>query len=168
LNIGPAQQNHLSGGTPMHTFTLIHVVLSLIGIASGLVVIYGFLTGMRLRLWNSLFLATTILTSVTGFFFPFKGITPGIVLGIVSLVILAIALLAASKGWTKTYIGTCSAAEFFNVLVLIVQSFQKIPALHAYAPKGTEPIVAICQGTAFAVFAVLALVAMRKKAFVLL
>ena len=134
----------------MHTFTLIHVVISLIGIATGLVVIYGFLTGMRLRSWNSLFLVTTTLTSVTGFFFPYKGITPGIVLGIVSLVILAVALLALSKGWTKTYIATCSSAEFFNVLVLIAQSFQKIPALHAYAPKGNEPIVA-----------------MRKKAFVL-
>jgi len=152
---------------PMHTFTLIHVVISLIGIATGLVVIYGFLTGMRLRSWNSLFLVTTTLTSVTGFFFPYKGITPGIVLGIVSLVILAVALLALSKGWTKTYIATCSSAEFFNVLVLIAQSFQKIPALHAYAPKGNEPIVAICQGTAFAILAVLAIVAMRKKAFVL-
>jgi hypothetical protein len=151
----------------MHTFTLIHVVISLIGIATGLVVIYGFLTGMRLRSWNSLFLVTTTLTSVTGFFFPYKGITPGIVLGIVSLVILAVALLALSKGWTKTYIATCSSAEFFNVLVLIAQSFQKIPALHAYAPKGNEPIVAICQGTAFAILAVLAIVAMRKKAFVL-
>jgi len=151
----------------MHTFTLIHVVISLIGIATGLVVIYGFLTGMRLRSWNSLFLVTTTLTSVTGFFFPYRGITPGIVLGIVSLVILAVALLALSKGWTKTYIATCSSAEFFNVLVLIAQSFQKIPALHAYAPKGNEPIVAICQGTAFAILAVLAIVAMRKKAFVL-
>ena len=151
----------------MHTFTLIHVVISLIGFATGLVVIYGFLTGMRLRSWNSLFLVTTTLTSVTGFFFPYKGITPGIVLGIVSLVILAVALLALSKGWTKTYIATCSSAEFFNVLVLIAQSFQKIPALHAYAPKGNEPIVAICQGTAFAILAVLAIVAMRKKAFVL-
>ena len=151
----------------MHIFTLIHVVISLIGIATGLVVIYGFLTGMRLRSWNSLFLVTTTLTSVTGFFFPYRGITPGIVLGIVSLVILAVALLALSKGWTKTYIATCSSAEFFNVLVLIAQSFQKIPALHAYAPKGNEPIVAICQGTAFAILAVLAIVAMRKKAFVL-
>ena len=151
----------------MHTFTLIHVVISLIGIATGLVVIYGFLTGMRLRSWNSLFLVTTTLTSVTGFFFPYRGITPGIVLGIVSLVILAVALLALSKGWTKTYIATCSSAEFFNVLVLIAQSFQKIPALHAYAPKGNEPIVAICQGVAFLIFAVLAVVAIRKKAFVL-
>ena len=155
----------------MHTFTLIHVILSLIGIVSGLVVIYGFLAGKRLRPWNSLFLAMTILTSVTGFFFPlftgFKGFTPGIILGIVSLVILSVALLALSKGWTKTYIAMCSVAEFFNVLVLIAQSFAKIPALHAFAPKGNEPIVAICQGTAFLILAVLAVVAMRKKAFAL-
>jgi hypothetical protein len=61
----------------------------------------------------------------------------------------------------------CSVAEFFNVLVLIAQSFAKIPALHAFAPKGNEPIVAICQGTAFLILAVLAVVAMRKKAFAL-
>jgi hypothetical protein len=155
----------------MHTFTLIHVIISLIGIVSGLMVMYGFLTGTRLRSWNSLFLAMTILTSVTGLFFPlftgFKGFTPGIVLGIVSLVILAVALLALSKGWTKTYIAMCSAAEFFNVLVLIAQSFAKIPVLHAYAPAGNEPIVAICQGAAFLIVTVLAVVAMRKKVFAL-
>jgi hypothetical protein len=151
----------------MSTFTLFHVAISLVGILSGLVVVYGFLAGMRFRLWNAIFLVMTIATSVTGFFFPFKGITPGIVLGIVSLVILAVALLALNKSWTTTYIITCGAAEFFNVLVLIAQSFQKIPALHAYAPKGNEPIVAICQGVALVIFAVLAVIAIRKKAFVL-
>ena len=152
----------------MSTFTLIHVIISLIGIVTGLIVVYGFLSGKWLPYSNALFLVMTIATSVTGFFFPFKGITPGIILGIVSLAVLALAILALNKNWTKTYIVTCSAAEFFNVLVLIAQSFQKIPALHGYAPKGNEPIVAICQGTAFAILAVLAVVAMRKRAFVLL
>ena len=87
----------------MSTFTLIHVAISLIGIASGLVVVYGFLTGNKLRAWNALFLVMTILTSVTGFFFPFHGITPGIVIGAVSLVVLALALLALNQKWTKTY-----------------------------------------------------------------
>jgi hypothetical protein len=151
----------------MSTFTLIHVAISLIGIASGLVVVYGFLTGNKLRAWNALFLVMTILTSVTGFFFPFHGITPGIVVGVISLVVLAVALLAWNKKWTKTYIVTCTIAEFFNVLVLIVQSFQKIPALHALAPKGNEPIVAVMQGVALCVFVVLAVIAIRRSAFVL-
>jgi hypothetical protein len=151
----------------MSTFTLFHVVISLVGIGAGLIVIFGFLSGMKLPYSNALFLVMTIATSVTGFFFPYHGITPGIVVGIVSLVILALAVLARSKGWTKTYIVTCSAAEFFNVMVLIVQSFQKIPALHALAPTGKEPIVAICQGAAFLLFAVLAWIAIRKKAYLL-
>jgi len=77
----------------MSTFTKIHVAISLIGILSGLVVMYGFLVGKRLRGWNALFLVMTIATSVTGFFFPFHGITPGIVVGVISLVVLALALL---------------------------------------------------------------------------
>ena len=151
----------------MSTFTLIHVIISLIGIASGLVVVYGFVAGHRFKSWNALFLVMTIATSVTGFFFPFHGRTPGFVLGIVSLVVLAIALLALSKGWTKTYIITCSLAEFFNVLVLIVQVFLKISFAHMFAPKGTEPIVAICQGLAYCVFAALAVIAIRKGKFIL-
>jgi hypothetical protein len=151
----------------MSTFTVIHVIISLLGIVSGLVVVYGFLAGKRLPSWNGLFLLMTIATSVTGFFFPFHGITPGIILGIVSLVVLALALLALSKKWTKTYIVTATLAEFFNVLVLIAQCFQKIPALHGFAPKGTEPIIAISQGLAFLVFAVLAGVAIRRARFLL-
>jgi hypothetical protein len=151
----------------MSTFTLIHVVISLIGILSGLVVVFGFLTGRRFRSVNLVFLVMTIATSVTGFFFPFHGITPGIILGVVSLVVLALALLALNKGWTKTYIVTATLAEFFNVLVLIAQTFQKVSFAHVYAPKGTEPIVAVTQGLAFLVFAVLAGLAIRKSAFVL-
>jgi hypothetical protein len=151
----------------MSTFTLIHVAISLIGILSGLVVVYGFLTGARMAAWNMVFLVMTILTSVTGFFFPFHGITPGIVVGVISLVVLAVAVVAWQKRWTKTYIVTATVAEFFNVLVLIVQSFQKIPVLHALAPKGTEPITNVCKVLALVVFAVAAWVAIRRGRFVL-
>jgi hypothetical protein len=151
----------------MSTFTLIHVAISLIGIATGLVVIWGFLSGKRLASWNAIFLVMTILTSVTGFFFPFHGITPGIVVGVISLVVLAVALVALRKKWAKTYIVTCLIAEFFNVLVLVVQSFMKIPALRALAPKGNEPIVAVTQGVALGLFVVLAWVAVRRGRFVL-
>jgi hypothetical protein len=151
----------------MSTFTLIHVLISLIGIAAGLVVVYGFVAGMRLPAWNAVFLVMTILTSVTGFFFPFHGITPGIVVGVISLVVLAVAVLAWNKKWSKTYIVTATIAEFFNVLVLIVQSFMKIAPLHALAPKGTEPITNVAKLVALVLFVVLAWVAIRRGRFVL-
>ncbi len=151
----------------MSTFTLIHVAISLIGIVAGLVVVYGFLTGARLTAWNWVFLVFTILTSVTGFFFPYHGITPGIVVGAISLVVLAVAVVAWRKGWSKTYIVTATIAEFFNVLVLIVQSFEKIAPLHALAPKGTEPITNVAKLVALVLFVVVAWVAIRRGRFVL-
>ena len=151
----------------MSTFTLIHVAISLIGILSGLVVVYGFVVGAKLPAWNWAFLVFTILTSVTGFFFPFHGITPGIVVGVISLVVLAVAVVAWRKGWSKTYIVMATIAEFFNVLVLIVQAFLKIPALHALAPKGTEPITNVAKVLALLLFVVVAWVAIRRGRFVL-
>jgi hypothetical protein len=151
----------------MSTFTLIHVVISLIGILSGLVVVYGFLTGKRLAAWNAVFLLFTILTSVTGFFFPFHGMTPGIMVGVISLVVLAVAVVAWRKKWATTYIVTAMVAEFFNVLVLIVQSFQKVPVLHALAPKGTEPITTVVKVAALVLFVVVGWVAVRRGRFVL-
>ncbi|MGD0648114.1 MAG: hypothetical protein ABR971_08990 [Acidobacteriaceae bacterium] len=151
----------------MSTFTLIHVVISLIGIASGLVVVFGFVAGNRMAAWNAVFLLFTILTSVTGFFFPFHGLTPGIVVGAISLVVLAVAVLAWNKKWAKTYIVAATIAEFFNVLVLIVQSFMKIAPLHELAPKGTEPITNVAKLAALVFFVVLAWVAIRRRRFVL-
>ena len=151
----------------MSTFTLIHVAISLIGIFAGLVVVYGFLVGAKLPAWNLVFLAFTILTSVTGFFFPFHGITPGIVVGVISLVVLAVAVVAWRKSWSKTYIVTATIAEFFNVLVLIVQSFEKIAPLHALAPKGTEPITNVAKVVALVLFVAAAWVAIRRGRFVL-
>ena len=107
------------------------------------------------------------LTSVTGFFFPFHGITPGIVVGVISLVVLAVAVLAWRKGWSKAYIVTATIAEFFNVLVLIVQSFEKIAPLHELAPKGTEPITNVAKVAALVLFVVAAWVAIRRGRFVL-
>ena len=151
----------------MSTLTLIHVAISLVGIGAGLVVIYGFLTGARLKAMNLLFLVMTILTSVTGFFFSYKGVTPGIVVGAISLVVLAVTLVALQKGWSKTYMITAIVAEFFNVLVLIVQSFQKVPALHALAPMGTEPITTVVKLVALLLFVGLGVLAVRKRVFVL-
>lgn len=153
--------------SPLTPFTVFHVALSLIGLLSGLVVLLGWLSGRSFKLWTWIFLVTTIATSVTGFFFPFNGITPGIVLGVVSLVDLAVALAAYGKHWTRTFILTCALAEFLNTLVFIVQSFQKISPLHMFAPKGTEPVVAVCQVIALLFFIALATLDIRRRRFTL-
>lgn len=153
--------------SPLTPFTIFHVLLSIVGLVAGLVFLLGLFYGRFLRLWTFAFLGFTIATSVTGFFFPFKGITPGIVLGVVSLIDLALALIAYRKHWTTTFVLTCALAEFLNVLVFIVQSFQKISPLHMFAPKGTEPIVAACQLLALLFFAVLATLDIRRRRFTL-
>lgn len=153
--------------SPLTPFTLFHVALSLVGLVSGFVVLLGWLYGRASKSWTWIFLVTTIATSVTGFFFPFHGLTPGIVLGIVSLIDLAVALAAYRKHWTRTFVLTCALAQFLNTLVFIVQSFQKLSPLHMFAPKGTEPIVAICQLLALVFFAILATLDIRRRRFTL-
>jgi hypothetical protein len=154
-------------GMSLATFTLIHVIISLIGIGSGLIVLFGMFNGRRLDGMTALFLATTVLTSVTGFFFPFEHVTPGIILGILSLIVLAIAILArysfrmAGK-WRSIYVVTAVIALYFNCFVLIAQSFQKVPALHALAPKGNEPPFAIAQGILLVLFIVAGVSAVKK------
>ncbi len=128
----------------MDTFTKVHVIISLIGIGSGLVVMVGLLTAKRLDGWTALFLASTVLTSVTGFFFPFHGFTPAIGVGIISLVLLAIAIIARYPfhlrgAWRWIYVVTAMLSLYLNVFVLIVQLFQKVPALKALAPTQSEP-----------------------------
>jgi hypothetical protein len=133
-------------GMSLQTYTLLHVLISLAGIASGLVVMYGFLTNQQLVTWNTVFLTTTVLTSVTGFLFPYNGMTPAIKLGIISLVVLAVALVARYRlqpAWRKTYAISASAALYFNVFVFVVQSFEKVPALNALALTQKEPPFAI-------------------------
>jgi hypothetical protein len=151
-------------GMSLHTYTLIHVIISLVAIASGLIVMYGFLTAKVLDGWNALFLTTTVLTSVTGFGFPFKGVTPAIILGIISLTVLAVAIVVRYPlhlAWRKTYVVAASLALYFNVFVLVVQSFEKIPALHALAPTQKEPPFAITQLSVLVLFAVLTVLAVR-------
>ncbi|HEX8816389.1 MAG TPA: hypothetical protein VF753_12885 [Terriglobales bacterium] len=149
----------------LETFTLIHVLISLAAIASGLVVMFGFFTNQRLNGWTAVFLLTTVLTSLTGFLFPFKTVTPGIKLGIISLVVLAVAIVVryplhlASR---KTYVITACAALYFNVFVLVVQSFEKVPALHALAPTQKEPPFAVAQIAVLLLFIVLTIFALKK------
>src|SRR2546426_7935506 len=148
----------------MDTLTVIHVVISLIGILSGLVVMLGMLTRQRFDRWTIVFLATTVATSATGFFFPFHGFTPAIGVGIISLVVLAVAILARyvrhlAGAWRWIYVVSASAALYFNVFVLVVQLFQRVPDLKALAPTQSEPPFAATQLIVLIFFVVLAIAA---------
>jgi hypothetical protein len=154
-------------GLSIHNFTLLHVAITLVAIASGLIVLVGMLGAHRMPGWTALFLVTTILTSVTGFMFPIQGFTPALGVGIISLVILAIALLALygkhlAGAWRWIYVATAVAALWFNVFVLIVQSFQKISNLQTLAPTQSEPPFLIAQGVALAAFLVLGVMAVLR------
>jgi hypothetical protein len=144
-----------------------HVLISLIGILSGLVVMVGLLTGKRLNGWTALFLVSTVLTSVTGFFFPFHGVTPAIGVGIISLVILAVAIFARyprklMHAWRWIYVVTAMMALYLNVFVLVVQLFQKVPALRALAPTQSEPPFAVAQLVVLVLFILLTLLAVIR------
>jgi hypothetical protein len=154
-------------GMSLATFTLVHVVLSLIGIFAGLVVLAGMFRSRRLSGWTALFLATTVLTSVTGFFFPFERLLPSHVVGIISLVVLAVALwalyvrhLAGAARWI--YVSTAVLALYLNVFVAVVQAFLKIPFLKALAPTQAEPPFVIAQGAVLVLFVVLGILAVRS------
>ena len=154
-------------GLSIQNFTLLHVAITLVAIASGLIVLFGMLGAHRLPGWTALFLATTVLTSVTGFMFPIHGFTPALGVGTISLVILAIALLALyskhlAGPWRWIYVATAVTALWFNVFVLIAQSFQKLPALQALAPTQSEPPFLIAQGVALAAFLVLGVLAASR------
>ena len=145
-------------------FTKLHVVISLIGIVSGLVVMSGLLVSRRLNGWTALFLISTVLTSVTGLFFPFNGVTPGIVLAIISLVLLAVAIVARyarhlSGAWRWTYVVTAMISLYLNVFVLVAQLFQKVAALKELAPTQSEPPFAVTQLVVLAIFVLLTILA---------
>ena len=161
-------------GMSLHTFTLLHVVISLIAIASGAIVLLGMLGSHRMPALTALFLLTTILTSATGFLFPIKGFTPAIGVGIVSLVILAIALLALygrylAGAWRWIYVVSAVAALWFNAFVLVVQAFEKVSQLNPHAPQVRPPFpepqntqFAIVQGVVLVMLVVLGLIAAFK------
>jgi hypothetical protein len=154
-------------GLSTSTFTLLHVVLSLVGILSGLVVLVGMLGAKRRPAWTALFLATTIATSVSGFFFPAASFGPSHIVGVLSLVALAVALLAryvnrlaGASRWI--YVTAALLALYLNVFVGIVQAFQKLAFLQALAPTQSEPPFLYTQLAVLAIFVVLAIVALIR------
>jgi hypothetical protein len=154
-------------GLSVETFTLLHVIISLVGIATGLVVLAAMLANQRAPTWTALFLITTVATSVTGFFFHSKAIGPPHIVGVISLALLAAALwgLYGAKlagPWRRVYVITAVISLYLNVFVGVVQAFQKIGPLHVLAPKGAEPPFAIAQGLTLIAFAVLGYLAVKR------
>lgn len=151
----------------MSIYTFVHVLISLAAIASGLIVLYGLLRSDRMDGWTLGFLVLTVATSLTGFGFPYHGVTPAITLGIISMIVLIVAIVARySFGmagvWRGTYVSTAVAALYFNVFVLVVQAFQKIPPLHALAPQGNEPPFAIAQAAVLIFFLATGYLSIRR------
>jgi hypothetical protein len=154
-------------GMTTSTFTLFHVLLSLAGIGSGFIVVYGLLTGRRLDGWTAIFLTTTVLTSLTGFLFPVEHLLPSHVVGIISLVVLAVAILARyalhlAHAWRWIYVVCAVLALYLNSFVAVVQSFLKVPALKALAPTQKEPPFLIAQLIVMAIFIVLGRFGVKK------
>jgi hypothetical protein len=140
------------------TFTLIHVLLSLAGIISGLLVVGGLIAGQRFDGWTAVFFVTTALTNITGFGFPFGTLLPSHIVGVVSLVVLAVALAARygkrlAGSWRTVFVATTVLALYLNVFVLLVQLFQKTPGLIAVAPTQAAPAFVVTQLLVLVLFA---------------
>jgi hypothetical protein len=148
----------------MGTLIFLHVLLSLVGIFSGFVVVFGLLAAKRLNTWTALFLVTTVATSVTGFFLPAQHFMPSHAIGTLSLIALAVAIFGRyprrlAGAWRRIYVISAVLALYFNVFVLIAQAFQKVPALQALAPTQSEPPFAIAQLMVLVLFVVLGIAA---------
>jgi hypothetical protein len=148
-------------------FVQIHVIVSLIGIASGLVVLYGLLVGKPSGAWTALFLATTILTSLTGFPLPPFGFDPARALGVISIALLAMAVAALyafrlAGAWRWIYIGTATAALYVNAFVGVIQAFQKVAFLQPLAPTQSEPAFLVAQIAVLVAFVALGALAVIR------
>jgi len=148
-------------------FTFVHVVISLVAIATGFLVLFGLLGNRRMDAMTAVFLAFTTATTVTGFFLPFTTLTPAVKLGIVAAIVLVPTLAArylfAMRGaWRWIYVIGAVASLYFNCFVLVVQLFGKAPALHALAPSGSEPPFAVTQGLVLVFFLITGFLAVRR------
>jgi hypothetical protein len=154
-------------GMSVGAFTILHVIITLVAIGSGLVVVGGMFASHKLPVTTALFLLTTALTSLTGFLFPIHGFTPALGVGVLACVILAVALFALYKerlagAWRPVYVITAIASLYLNVFVLVVQSFAKVSALNALAPTQFEPPFKITQAAALVIFILIAVAAVIK------
>jgi hypothetical protein len=156
-------------GMSLATFTTVHVIISLIGIVAGIIVMFGLLGSNQMPGWTAIFLLFTILTSATGFLFPFEKLLPSHMTGILSLVLLAISCIALygmklSGAWRWIYVVTAMISLYLNVFVLVIQSFLKIPALTALAPGNppSGPVFAVVQGIVLLFFVIVTIGTVRR------
>ena len=156
-------------GLSLHAVTVLHVVISLIGIATGLVVLYGLFKSQPMPGMTAIFLLTTILTNATGFMFPFEKLLPSHIIAILSLVLLAIACFALygqklTGAWRSIYVITAVTSLYLNVFVLVIQSFLKIGPLHVLAPSvpPSEPPFAVTQGVVLVLFVIAIIASVRR------
>ncbi len=154
-------------GMSTYAFTLLHVVISLIGIVTGIIVLFGMLGAKKLDGLTAIFLATTVLTSVTGFLFPIARIGPPHIVGAISLVVLAIAILALyvyrlEGAWRRIYVATAVLSLYLNVFVGVVQAFQKLSFLEPLAPTQSEPPFLIAQAAVLGIFVLLGVLASSR------
>jgi len=156
-------------GMSLETFTELHVAISVVGILTGAIVLLCMIRDRSIAVWNEIFLATTIATSVTGFLFPFGGVSPAIIVGIISLVVLAMALFAfygmhLAGFWRRLYADCAIVALYLNSFVFVVQAFAKLPALKAAAPTQSEPPFLVAQAAVLVVFIIGGFLAQRQFA----
>jgi hypothetical protein len=149
------------------TLVAIHVLISLLALATGAVVVQGLLAGQSRSGWIAWFLATTALTCVSGLLLPFSAVTPAVAVGILTLVLVAVAAVAffgakAAGHWAAIFVISTVVTQYFNSLVLVAQAFKHVPALYQLAPKGTEPPVTVAQGIVLALFVGLGILAVRR------
>lgn len=149
-------------GLSIETFTLMHVIISLIGIATGLVWLLAAVGGRWLGPMNAVFLVTTIASTVTGFMFPITAFTPALGVGGVSLAVLAVAVAAHFRRWPVTYMVTATIALYLNCFVAVVQAFLKVGSLNDLAPTGSEPPFTLAQGALFLAFVALGRLSARR------
>jgi uncharacterized membrane protein SirB2 len=151
----------------MSPLLFVHVVVSLIGIATGLVVLYGLITGRPHGGWTAAFLATTVLTSLTGFPLPATQLLPSHIVGIISIVLLALAVYAIyakhlAGPWRWIYVASAVTSLYLNVFVGVVQSFQKLAFLNPLAPTQSEAPFLIAQVFVLGLFIVLGILAVKR------
>ena len=156
-------------GLSLHAVTILHVIISLIGVVSGLVVLFALFKSQSKPGMTALFLLSTILTNATGFMFPFEKLLPSHIIAIISLVLLAVACFALyskelSGAWRPIYLVTAMVSLYLNVFVLVIQSFLKIGPLHELAPSvpPSEPPFAVTQGVVLVLFVIAIVTAVRR------
>jgi hypothetical protein len=153
--------------TGLEIYTLFHTLISLLAILAGIVVVRGLLASRIDPTWTRAFLVLAIATSVTGYFFPFHGVTPAQIVGVVALVILAVVLLARRRfhlagSWRWIYAAGMATSLYLLVFVLVAQSFEHVPFLNPLAPTGSEPPFKVAQAVVLVAFVVIGVLAARR------